>query len=259
MKKSVLSLVVILILGVQFAVGQSKKESCDASCNHNKLKTQAVLFEKGKVYEIAYAEVVPEKVEQLSTQYFPKALKISAEYGGKLIASFNVVKNESKNFPAQMIVIFEWPNAEARLSLLKNKEYQKITYLRDEAIKKLQLGYFQVPESKAITFRSDKVYEFGAADLVKNGFEKLKAYNEIAEPYKRNYGGAYPEFIINFGKADSKGQATYVPQMQFIVEWASLADNKKLFKNKGFAKNAVPVLLSAIDKFDAVFTKFSFE
>lgn len=259
MKKSVLSLVLILTLGVQFAVGQSKMESCDASCNHNKLKTQAVLFEKGKIYEIAYAEVVPEKAEQLSTQYFPKALKISSEYGGKLIASFNVVKNESKNFPAQMIAIFEWPNAEARLSFLKNKEYQKIIYLRDEAIKKLQLGYFQVPESKAVTFRSDKVYEFGAADLVKNGLEKLKAYNEIAEPYKRNYGGAYPEFIMNFSKADSKGQATYVPQMQFIVEWASLEDNKKLFENEGFAKNAVPLLLSAIDKFDAVFTKFSFE
>ena len=258
MKKSVLSLVAIVTLAFQPMFGQSKNITCDAMCKNDHVKTQAVLFEKGKIYEIAYAEVIPEKAKQLNTLYFPKALKFAAKYGGKLTASFMVVKNESKNFPAQMIAIFEWPNPEARLSLLADKGFKKITYLRDEAISNIQLGYFEVSESKAITFRSDKVYEFGAADLVKDGFKTLKKYNEIAEPIKRSYGGAYPEFILSFDRAESKGQATYIPQMQFVVEWDSLEDNKKLFANNDFQTKAAPVLMSAIQKFDAVFTKFSF-
>ncbi len=162
--------------------------------------------------------------------------------------------------PSNMVAIFEWPSAQARLDLLADKEFQKIVHLRDEALNTVNLGYFGVTEDKAITFRSDKVYEFGSANL-KPGDQAqkdLKNYFEISEPIKRSYGGGYPEFIINFNKTDSKGQATFVPHMQFIVEWNSIADNQKLFANNDFKTKAVPEMMKAIAKFDAVFTKFSF-
>ncbi len=49
-----------------------------------------------------------------------------------------------------------------------------------------------------------------------------------------------------------------MPHMQFIVEWNSVADNQKLFSNHDFETKAVPKLMKALAKFDAVFTKFSF-
>ena len=259
MKIHILVLASLLTLSSFSLFGQSKKD-CSAQCLA-KVKTQAVLFEKGKVYEIAYAEVIPEKMEQLNTQYFPKAMKLSAKYGGKLVASFSVAKNESQNLPGNMVAIFEWANPDARLKLLEDKEFKKITHLRDEALKNIELGYFQVEEDKAITFRSDRIYEFGSADIKPGDAAQadLKTYFEVSEPIKRNYGGAYPEFIINFSPADSKGQATFVPQMQFIVEWNSVADNEKLFADHDFKTKAAPILMRAIAKFDAVFTKFNFQ
>jgi hypothetical protein len=47
--------------------------------------------------------------------------------------------------------------------------------------------------------------------------------------------------------------------MQFIVEWDSLEDNKKLFSNDDFKTKAVPLMMKAISSFDAVFTKFAFQ
>ncbi len=241
------------------AMNNNKQHDYTANFSHD-IKAQTVLFKKGKVYELAYVDVQPEKMNQLNTQYFPKAMPFIIKYGAKMIGGFEVVKNESDMLPSNMVAIFEWPNAQARLDLLADKEFQKIVHLRDEALNTVNLGYFGVTEDKAITFRSDKVYEFGSANL-KPGDQAqkdLKNYFEISEPIKRSYGGGYPEFIINFNKTDSKGQATFVPHMQFIVEWNSIADNQKLYANNDFKTKAIPEMMKAIAKFDAVFTKFSF-
>ena len=241
------------------AINDGEKHSCKTACSHN-IKTQTVHFKKGKVYEVAYADVKPEKMSQLNNRYFPKAMPFMVKYGAKMIGGFSVVKNESNMLPSNMVAIFEWPSAKARLKLLADKEFQKIVYLRDEAINTVNLGYFEVEENKTITFKSDKVYEFGSANIKpgKQAQIDLQQYFEISEPIKRSYGGAYPEFIMNFKKTDSKGQATFIPHMQFIVEWNSVADNQKLFANHDFKTKAIPVMMKAIAKFDAVFTKFAF-
>ncbi|MEK6154709.1 hypothetical protein WIW50_15680 [Flavobacteriaceae bacterium 3-367] len=225
------------------------------------VKTQAILFKKGKVYELAFADIKPDKMEQLNKQYFPKALELAAQYGGKMIGGFGVVKNKSKSLPGNMVAIFEWPTAESRLKFLKNKQYKKIAPIRDEAINTMNLGYFEVAKDKIVTFRSDKVYEFGGVDL-KAGEQaqtSIKKYFEVSEPIKRNYGGTYPEFVLRLISTDSKGQATYEPQMQFIIEWDSVEDNEKLFANKEFKTKAAPLMMSAVAKADFVFTKFSFQ
>ncbi|GAB4512140.1 MAG: hypothetical protein Tsb004_17590 [Allomuricauda sp.] len=237
------------------------QQPLDQTNNGHEVKTQAILFKKGKVYELAFADIKPSKMEQLNNQYFPKALELAAQYGGKMIGGFSVVKNESKLLPANMVAVFEWPSTAARLKFLKDKEYKKIAPIRDEAINTMNLGYFKVEENKIVTFRSDKVYEFGCADL-KSGEEaqaNLKKYFEVSEPIKRNYGGSYPEFVLSLTTVESKGQATYEPHMQFIVEWDSLADNEKLFANEDFKTKAAPLMMSAIAKADFVFTEFSFQ
>ena len=83
----------------------------------------------------------------------------------------------------------------SRLNLLADKDYQKIIPLRNAAIQdEMQFGWFNVKADTPIEFRSDKIYEIGTANLVKDGGKILQEYNQIAEPIKRSYGGDYPEF-----------------------------------------------------------------
>lgn len=270
----ILNVAMFALLGIQNGRSQSNNndlamnenksnhsKDCSTTCtNDHDVKTQTVLFKKGKVYELAFADVKLEKMDQLNNQYFPKAMPFMMKYGAKMIGGFGVVKNESKMLPGNMVAIFEWPSVDARLKLLADKEFQKIVFLRDEALNTVNLGYFTVGEDKAVTFRSDKVYEFGSADLKpgKQAQEDLKRYFEVSEPIKRNYGGGYPEFILSFNNTDSKGQATYQPHMQFIVEWNSVEDNEKLFANNEFKTKAAPIMMKAVSKADFVFAKFAF-
>jgi len=242
-----------------------KGHHCDADCGGERtsdgmVKSQSVLFKKGKVYELAFAEVIPEKMDQLNNEYFPKAMPFMMKYGAKMIGGFSVEKNESEMLPANMVAIFEWPSAQARLDLLADKKFQKIVHLRDEALKSVSLGYFEVTENKEVIFKSDKVYEIGAANLFPGdeASASLNKYFEVSEPIKRAYGGAYPEFVLNLSTVEAKGQATYTPHMQFIVEWESVEDNTKLFADEDFKTKAIPLMMKAVAKFDAVFTKFVF-
>ncbi len=223
------------------------------SMRPNSLK---VTFQSDKFYEFAYANVNPKKVESLR-EYIKRVIPLAAMYGGKPFASFSVVRSESDKFQVNTVAIFEWDSPQSRLNLLEDKDYLKIKYLRDIAIQtEMQFGWFRVNADTPIEFNPQKIYEIGTANLVKDGGKTLQVYNQIAEPIKRSYGGDYPEFKIVFQSIeDSKGQATFSPHMQFIVEWRSLEDKDKLFANEEFKTKAVPVLMKAIDTFEPVFTK----
>ena len=171
------------------------------------IKKQTITFNKDKVYDLTFAEIIPKKAAQLNNEQFPKATPIFSKYGGKMLGGFQVIKNESKLLPSNMVVIFEWPNAEARLKYLADKESEKIAHLRDEAVRNINLGFFKVEEDKEITFQSDKVYEFVSANMYQTdeAGAELQKYLEISEPIKRSYGGGYPEFLIKLINIDSKG------------------------------------------------------
>nr|WP_299488451.1 DUF1330 domain-containing protein [uncultured Allomuricauda sp.] len=250
----------VVLFSVLLSAGlYAQKKDCAKTCMHINKSTK-VTFKSNKVYEFAYATVNPEKAEILG-EYIQKVIPIAAKYGGKPFVSFLVVKSESEKFQVNTVAIFEWDSPQSRLNLLADKDYQKITHLRDAAIQdEMQFGWFNVSQDSPIEFKSDKIYEIGTANLVKDGGEILQEYNQIAEPIKRSYGGDYPEFKIVFESLkDSRGQATFSPQMQFIVEWRSLEDKDKLFANQDFKTKAVPILMKAIDTFDPVFTKINIQ
>ena len=250
----------LLLFSVVLSTGIfAQKKDCVKPCTGIN-KSSKVTFKSSKVYEFAYVTINPEEAESLG-EYFQKVVPIAAKHGGRPFASFSVAKSESEKFRGNTVAIFEWDNPQARLNLLADRAYKKITHLRDAAIQgEMHFGWFRVKTDTPIEFKSDKIYEFGAANLVKDGGKILQEYNQIAEPIKRSYGGDYPEFKIVFESLqDTKGQATFSPQMQFIVEWRSLEDKDRLFANEDFKTKAVPVLMKAIDTFDPVFTKINIQ
>jgi len=237
-----------------------EKNKCTTLCTEDHVESAKVLFKKDKVYEIVFFSVTEGKEKQLFEKYMPKAAPFFKKYGVKNVAMFSVVENRSDDLQSKMVGIFEWPDYEAKEKLEADINFQKVAKLRDGTFSFFKGGWFATKEDKEVTFYSNKVYEMVGADIYPTDEAKnsLSEYFKVSEPIKRSYGGVYPEFVINFIPSDSKGTATYSPEMQFIVEWETIDDNRKLFANEDFKTKAVPLMQKAVAKANFVFAKFIF-
>jgi len=238
-----------------------KKKEYSFSCHpEEEVKSAKVLFKKDKVYEIVFFSITEGKEKQIFGEYMPKAAPFFKKYGVNGVGMFNVIENRSKILQSTMVGIFEWPNYQAKENLEADKEFKKIAKLRNGSFSFFKGGWFTTKKDKEVTFYSNKVYEIVGASLfpTEEAQKTLTKYFEVSEPIKRNYGGSYPEFIVDFSPSDSKNTATYTHQMQLIVEWDNLEDNKKLFANEDFKSKALPLMKESIEKADFVFTTFIF-
>jgi len=219
-----------------------------------------VTFSKDKVYEIVYFTVAKDKEKQVFEDYMPKAAPFFEKYGVKGVGMFSVIESRSEELQSTMVGIFEWPDYEAKENLESDEGFQEVAKLRDGAFTFFKGGWFATAEDKMVVFKSDKVYEMAGASFYPTEEAKasLDEYFKVSEPIKRSYGGVYPEFLVKFAPSNSNGTATYSNQMQLIVEWDNLEDNKKLFANEEFKADAIPLMEKAIEKADFVFTKFIF-
>ncbi len=274
--KSTLAAVVFTLLSLSSAFSQSyssanagesmeSKKSCDTTCatkvKSAHVKSAKVIFQKDKVYEIVFFSLTKGKEKQVFEEYLPKSAPYFEKYGVKTIGMFNVEESRSEELQSQMIGIFEWPNYEAKEKLEADKGFQKVAKLREGGFSFFKGGWFAPKEDKEVVFYSNKVYEMAGATIhpTKEAQASLGKYFEVSEPIKRNYGGTYPEFLVNLNPIDSKGTSTYSNDMQFIVEWDSIEDNTKLFADEDFKIKAAPLMMAAIAKADFVFAKFIFE
>ncbi len=222
-------------------------------------RTQDVTLKKGKLIEVAYLTVIEGKEESLKKDYFPKAMPIVKEYGGKMLGRFKVIKKAGGEISPQMIGIFEWPNLAAKESLMQDIRYQKIKPIRDAASSFLKSGYYEVGKDTTIQFKEDKVYEFFGAwlDPSPESKDKLNEYFKVSGPIKKRYGRPEPIFKTMLGtyKGAPKGAEVYSPQMTGIVEWDKSEDFFILQENKDFKKYARPLFDAAIARIDWLHTK----
>ena len=223
-------------------------------------QTANVLFEKAKVYEIVFFTVKQGKQSQIFEKYLPAASPYVKRYGGKKLAMFRVIESRSDILRSKMAAIFEWPSYEAKKKLEADEQFKKIAELRQGAFAFFKAGWFAVKEDTPVAFHSDKIYEIGGATLkpTEEARKTLGEYFRISEPIKKSYGGTYPKFLAMFAPTGPKSASTYTNGMQFIVEWDSLADNKRLFADEQFKTQAAPMLKQALVRMDLVLTKILF-
>ena len=226
----------------------------------DRVQSAKVLFKKSKVYEIAFFSLTEGKERQVFEEYMPQAAPFFAKYGMKTIGMFSVVESRSDNLQSTMVGIFEWPDYVAKENLESDEDFQRIATLRDGAFSFFKGGWFSPQEDTEVTFYSDKVYELAGATLhpTEEAKAAIEKYFEVSEPIKRNYGGSYPEFLLEMHPADAKGTSTYSNAMQFIVQWDSVEDNRKLFADEDFKAQAAPLMQKAVARADFVFAKFIF-
>ncbi len=222
-------------------------------------RTQDITLKKGKLIEVVYPRVRKGKEQSLKNDYFPKAMPIVREYGGKMLGRFKVIKKAGGEISPQMIGIFEWPDLAAKESLMQDVRYQKIIPIRDAAFSFLKFGYYNVGKDTTIQFKENKVYEFFGAwlDPSPTSKDKLNEYFKVSGPIKKRYGRPEPIFKTMLGtfKDAPKGAEVYSPQMAGIVEWDKSEDFFILQENKDFKKDARPLFDASIARIDWLHTK----
>ncbi len=247
MKKLKLVLVV-MIATVVAAQAQTKKE---------------VLLDKEKVYEVAYASVIPDKMQQLVEDYFPDAGSIVSNYGGKSLASFTVVDLKKGGLidKPDMLVLFEWPSIEQYKKAMKDKRLRKIMPIRNAAFSQFGQAFFKVGESTTVTFHQDKSYEFFFAWLKPDGQKPLGEYFQISDPIKKSYGRPEPIFKANLSPVENapKEKSVLVPHMGGIVEWDSYKDPDVLSANADFVRKAIPKFELAVERIEMIHGSINLE
>ena len=209
-------------------------------------------FEEGRLIEVAYFSLKPGTERSVQEDYFPAALKVAAEYGGRMLASFRVTDKFSGDLEPQMIGIFDWPDVATKARFEEDARFKAVVPIRDRAISFIKLGMYEVAEDTEVTFREDKSYEFFGAWLNPGKSEELGRYFQVSEPIKQSYGRPAPVFLTKFATSEETPQAGpfYRPHMAGIVEWDRASDYEALTTSAAFVRDAAPIFESSMPPID---------
>jgi len=234
--------------------------SSDSATTSMELQEATVNLEPGKVYEVSFASVKEGKMEVLQEKYFPKAMPIVAEYGGKNLGMFNVVaKTGGKMRKPQMIGLFEWPSLEAMNSLHDDSRMKPLGKIRDDSFSFFRQAFYKVEKETSIVFRSDKTYEFFTAWMNPNGGPTLNEYFKVSEPMKRRHGPPIFKASLSPIKGVPNNKSVLNPDLAGIVEWPNTQTYYDLAADEEFATKAAPLLTKAVARLDMIHGKFVFK
>ncbi|OUR95768.1 hypothetical protein A9Q84_14800 [Halobacteriovorax marinus] len=227
--------------------------------DEGELKKAIINLKKGKVYELTYASLKKGGMKVLKNKYFPKAMPIVGEYGGKMLGMFKVVANTGgKMKTPQVIALFEWESIKQMKNLHNDSRMGPLGKIRDGQIIFFRQSYYSVKQDKEITFRSDKTYEFFNAWLRPNEQDSLDKYFVVSLDAKKRHGPPIFRASLSPFKTSLQGKHILKPHMAGIVEWPDTQTYYDLIKDEEFATKAQPLLDRAVYRLDMLHTKFVF-
>lgn len=224
---------------------------------HAETRNGSIMLEAGTVIEITYASVEGGKEKQLMKDYLPKIMPIVANYGGKMLGSFNVTAVTGGEITPQMVVLFEWPNLKARDQMHADSAAKKLFPLREDAMTFFKQAFYTVDKDTQLTLHEDKTYEFFNAWTTFAAKVSLPAYFKLSDAPKQKYGP--PKFIATLKPLENAPNGGYAlaPDMAGIVEWNNTAAYYGLVSDPSF-KLVAPLLSASVSRLDMVHTKFVF-
>ena len=217
---------------------------------HQMMKQAHIMFNKDKVYELAYISIIPGMEPQLFGDYFPKALPLAAKYGGKSVGMLAVPGSKDGSKQAQMVAIFEWPSVDAWLQLHDDEEFIRIVPIRDQTLAFGNPGnFFTVSENHKATFTEGKMYELANYTL-KQDDDGWSSKKSTFDKYIKHEGMAatangamqdilftpvpltsHVQEVIKIACGHHNGFATddigLVPQLTRIREWSGFDNYAK--------------------------------
>ncbi len=195
-----------------------------------------ITFKKGKLIEVAFMSIKPEKQSQLQEEYFKKVMPIAAEYGLKPLGKVKVNYTYSEFVQPQIIGFFEWTSEERHKAFLKDERFLAIKPIRDDALSFLRLGYFKVEEDTKVTFKSGELIEIFAMWLDPQNAPRMQTYFQNVMPLITGEGNKYDvKFPVSL-KSLEYGFDAYKPQSFGIAIWKNKESNNEFFASKDYAR-----------------------
>ncbi|MBN4062427.1 MAG: hypothetical protein COA57_04120 [Flavobacteriales bacterium] len=204
--------------------------------NITTLAAAEVIFQKGKLIEVAFLSVKGGKEKQLNEEYFPKVMPIVTEYGGKPLLTIGVQHAWSEEIKPQMVVFFEWPSAAKKEAFEKDKRFKEVKKIRDDALSFLKLSFFEVEQDLPVQLDKSKFYEVYGMSMDKENGHLMQKYFEKAGPICVN------DYSVDFALSmkpvpvSISGSEHYVPQTFGLAIWPSADANAKYFGSKEYAE-----------------------
>ena len=190
---------------------------------------QIIKIKKDKYYQLARISVNPEKKAQFD-DYFAKLGPTMMASGLKIVGRFSVVEALDGNGPAQMILIGEYPNAEAPKALFSSEEFLNLRNQRDASITYLNEGYFQATEDGEFNVGDSEVLEMASLWMKEDGQPKLNAYFQAVMPEATQLGLRIAPF--RFISASEKGN--YHPSVVVLGSWKTQKGRDQFFNGATF-------------------------
>ena len=250
----------LLAIGLAGCSSTRHEVRAESDRTGTELQKTVVTLKPGKVYEVAFASIKKGKMKILNNEYFPKAMPIVKEYGGKSLGMFNVVaKTGGKMRTPQLVGLFEWPSLEAMNRLHADPRMKPLGEIRNDSMSFFRQAFYEVKKETLIVFRSDKTYEFFTAWLNPNSGRILKEYFKVSEPMKQRHGP--PIFKANLSPLKGVPNKKHVlePHLGGIVEWPDTQTYYDLAADEEFATKAAPLLERAVARLDMIHGKFMFK
>ena len=200
------------------------------------IETKEVIFQRGKLIEVAFLSVKEGKGSQLQDEYFPKVMPIVTEYGGKPLMKIGVKNAWSKDIKPQMVVFFEWPNAAKKEAFEKDKRFIEVKKIRDDALSFLKLSFFEVEKDMPVKLDDSKFYEVYGMSMNKENGHLMQKYFEKAAPICMNDYGVDFALSMSPVEVNISGHEHYVPQTLGLAIWPSEESNAKYFGSKEYTE-----------------------
>ncbi|MCH8035240.1 MAG: DUF1330 domain-containing protein [Bacteroidetes bacterium] len=195
-----------------------------------------VVFQKGKLIEVAFLSVKEGKGKQLKEDYFPKVMPIITEYGAKPLMTIGVKNAWSDDIKPQMVVFFEWPSAAKKEAFDKDKRFKELKAIRDDALSFLKIGYFEVEKDMPVQLDESKFYEVYGMSMNKENGHLMQKYFEKAGPISTNDYGVDFALSMKPVHVNIFGSDHYVPQTFGLAIWPDAEANDKYFGSEEYAE-----------------------
>ena len=203
------------------------------ACSQKNTEPSHILkIQKDKYYHLARISLNPEK-KKLFDDYFAQMTPIMKELGLKILTRFMVVEALDGSGPAQMILIGEYPNAEAAKKLFGSEKFLNLRNQRDKAITYLNEGYFYATEDGEFNIGADEVLEIASLWMKDGGKSSLDTYFQAVMPEATKLGLSIAPF--SFVSASEKGN--YHPSMVVLGSWKTKEGRDEFFNGETFKKN----------------------
>lgn len=214
-------------------------------------KVQSVTFQGGTVVEVALFSITSGMESVVNDDYFPKVMPVAAEYGLKPLITFQVVKVDIGEAPAQMVGFFQWPSIEAKKEFDQDPRYLKLRNIRNKAMNFLYLGYLDVQKTQTVEFTTERIYDFFALWIDKSNAPKLDEYFQAVAPIAaQEYTFQLPHLEGNV----IKEYGNYTPDAIGLGSWESLEAKDRFFRDERVSEK-VPLREAATPYKDVLMLK----